>query len=105
MTCTACKTSYAPHDLAGGLCLNCLHKEATALRLVLGHTIMAIESGQHDKPQATYTQMFSQAFVDHLRRVLNVNNESTKVPLQESAPKESQTVTASDVGEMPKGIV
>lgn len=32
MKCTSCGFPYAPHELAGGLCLACLAKKASDLR-------------------------------------------------------------------------
>jgi hypothetical protein len=74
MRCVTCETSAAPHELVEGKCLKCLHQELVILRLLMAHTIMAIEQcpgAPHPVEGPCYLPSFSVGFVEHLKTALN----------------------------------
>ena len=84
MKCESCEAEATAEQLAQGRCLACTAKENTILRLLLHHTVMAIESGQpsqHPTFGVVYTQEFGQAFLQHMKEAMTaVNRVNTPCP-------------------------
>lgn len=74
MKCESCEAPATAEQLAQGRCLACTAKENTIFRLLLSHTVMAIQSGQpstHPTFGVCYTQEFGEAFLNHMRQALS----------------------------------
>ncbi len=77
MKCESCEAEATAEQLAQGRCLACTAKENTIFRLLLSHTVMAIQSGStnlHPSAGMCYTQEFGEAFLNHLKSALNAVN-------------------------------